>query len=245
MQNAKFSVGFATTQEELMGAYKLRYEDLVLSYRQDNVTELGYDTNDYDSYAKHIIVKEVATGEIVGYYRMIESGDIPAGKTFVCEEEYQFDALKRSGEKICEFSRAVVKKEYRGGVVLLMLWKFIMKYMLDNGVRYMIGDASFYGTDRDVYLKQISYLVNNYAIDPSLNIRSRDTLPPMQLIPTDGFDDREMLNSLPPLIKAYVTIGASISSETFTDTAFGSVDVFILVDLHHYNEAYVKRLLSF
>ena len=245
MKNAKFSVGFATTQEELMGAYKLRYEDLVLSYRQDNVTELGYDTNSYDAYAKHIIVKENETGEIVGYYRMIESGDLSDGQTFVCEEEYQFDSLKRSGEKICEFSRAVVKKEYRGGVVLLLLWKFILQYMLDNGVRYMIGDASFYGTDRDVYVKQISYLVNNYAIDPSLNIRSRDTLPPMQLIDTSGSDDREMINSLPPLIKAYVTIGAKISHETFTDTVFGSVDVFILVDLHHYNEPYVKRLLSF
>ena len=245
MKNAKFSVGFAETQEELLGAYKLRYEDLVLSYREDNVTELGYDTNEYDEYAKHIIVKEVETGEIVGYYRMIESGDIPQGKGFVCEEEYQFDSLKRSGEKICEFSRAVVKKEYRGGVVLLMLWKFIMGYMLSNGVRYMIGDASFYGTDRDVYVKQISYLVNNYAIDPSLNIRSKDTLPPMELVSTDGLNEREMLNSLPPLIKAYVTIGAHISHETFTDTVFGSVDVFILVDLHHYNEAYVKRILAF
>lgn len=245
MKNAKFSVGFAVTPEELKGAYKLRYEDLVLSYRKDNVTEQGYDTNDYDEYAKHIIVKEVATGEIVGYYRMIESEHLPTGKTFVCEEEYQFDELKRSGDKICEFSRAVVKKEYRGGVVLLLLWKFILQYMLDNGVRYMIGDASFYGTDRDAYVNQISYLVNNYAIDPALNVRSKDVLPPMQLVPTDGFDERMMLNSLPPLIKAYITIGARISNETFTDTVFGSVDVFILVDLHHYNEAYVNRLLSF
>lgn len=245
MKNNRFTVEFASSQEDMEKIYKLRYEDMILEYCADNVNEQGIDNNEYDSYAQHIVVKEIATGEVVGYYRMITSEAIANGKTFVCEEEYNVDSLKQSGEKICEFSRAVVKKEFRGGVVLLLIWKFILNYMLTNGVRYMIGDASFYGTDRDKYVNEISYLVNNFAIDPSLGITSRDTLPPMKLLPPEQCDEKSAQANLPALIKAYVTIGAKISAETFTDRVFGSVDVFILVDLQHYNEAYVKRLLSF
>lgn len=245
MKNAKFTVSFATTQEELNAVYKLRYDDMILEYSDDNVNDSGLDCNEYDSYARHIIVKDNATGEIVGYYRMITSSDLVDGKTFVCEEEYNLDYLKQTGEKICEFSRAVVKKEYRGGIILLLIWKFILQYVLDNGYRYMVGDASFYGTDRDKYVEEISYLVHNYSADPSLQIKSRDVLPPMELLPEDQCGGKEIMGKLPPLIKAYINLGAKIASETFTDTAFGSVDVFILVDLHNCNLPYVQKLLAF
>lgn len=245
MKNARFSVGFATTQDELNAVYKLRYEDMILEYRNDNVNADEIDCNEYDSYAQHIIVKDNTTGQVVGYYRMISSDSLTDGKTFVCEEEYNLDHLKQTGDKICEFSRAVVKKEYRGGVVLLLIWKFILQYMLDNGIRYMVGDASFYGTDRDKYIEEISYLVHNYSADPSLHIKSRDILPPMELLPADKCNSKEVANKLPPLIKAYITLGAKIAPETFTDTAFGSVDVFILVDMQNCNMPYVQRLLKF
>ena len=242
MNNERFEVKFATTRQEMEEVYKLRYEDLILEYKQGapNVS----DESHYDKYAKHLIVKEVATGQICGYYRMITSETVVGDNKFVCEEEFDIDTLKAQGDKICEFSRAVVKKEFRGGVVLLLLWKFILNYMMENNYRYLVGDASFFGTDRDVYKEEISYLINNYSCDPALNIVSRDTLPPMQIVDTSHLSALQVMRKLPPLIRAYVAIGAKVASQPFSDFKFGSVDVFILVDMQNCNTDYINKILK-
>lgn len=242
MIKGRFEVKFATTVEELDEVYKLRYEDLVLEYDDTQSAPNGRDISDYDRYAKHLIVKDINTGEVCGYYRMITSDALRGSDKFVCEEEFDIDGLKATGEKICEFSRAVIKKQYRGGVVLLLLWKFILDYMAENNYRFMVGDASFKGTDREQYREEISYLINNYCADASFNILTRDTLPPMIISDTTDVCANEVLRKLPPLIRAYVAVGAKVASQPFTDVRFGSVDVFILVDMKNCNEAYVRKL---
>ena len=242
MINERFEVKFATTRQELDELYKLRYVDLVLEYNPTaaNVS----DESCYDKYARHIIVKEVATGQICGYYRMITSEAAIHGKKFVCEEEFDIDTLKAQGDKICEFSRAVIKKEFRGSSVLLLLWKFILNYMFENNYRYLVGDASFFGTDREAYKEELSYLINNYSCDLSLNIISRDDLPPMQFIDTDNLNGKQILRQLPPLIRGYIAAGAKVAPQPFTDFKFGSVDVFILLDLQNCNTGYINKLIK-
>lgn len=246
MKNDRFFVGFATTPEELDEIYKLRYEDMILEYCQDNINENGRDIQSYDDYAQHIVVKDLSNGgAIIGYYRMItDKAVIGNGRKFVCEEEFNIDYLKSCGEKVCEFSRAVVKKNYRGGIVILLLWQFILNYMKENGYRFLIGDASFFGVNREEYIKEISYLVNNYKIDEEYKIKSLDGLPDMKLLTSDEYDEKEVMRSIPPLIKAYISLGGKVSSQTFTDMAFKSVDLFVLVDMQNCNDAYMNRILS-
>lgn len=238
----KFEVKFATTQQELDGLYKLRYDDLVLEYNQS--PSHTNDQSQYDKYAQHLIVKEVATGQICGYYRMITSQSAGSDNKFVCEEEFNIDTLKAQGEKICEFSRAVIKKEYRGSAVLLLLWKFILNYIRENNYRYLIGDASFFGTDREAYKEEISYLINNHCCDAALNIISRDTLPPMQFIDTSILNERQILRKLPPLIRGYIALGAKVAPQPFSDFKFRSVDVFILLDMQNSNTDYINRMFK-
>lgn len=242
MINERFEVKFATTRQELDELYKLRYEDLVLEYNPSAPN--ASDESAYDKFAQHIIVKDIITGQICGSYRMITSEAAIGGNKFVCEEEFDLDTLKAQGDKICEFSRAVIKKEFRGSAVLFLLWKFILNYMFENNYRYLVGDASFFGTDREVYKEEISYLINNYSCDEKLNITSRDTLPPMQFIDTDNLNGRQILRKLPPLIRGYIAAGAKVAPQPFSDFKFGSVDVFILLDLQNCNTDYVNRLLK-
>lgn len=246
MNNKRFYVGFATEQEELNEAYRLRYEDMVLEYDQSKLCENGLDVQPCDEYAKHIVVKDLAlNGRIVGYYRMLPSDVVQNGKKFICETEYNIDNLKSRKDKICEFSRAVIKKEYRGGTIILLLWQFIIDYMRSNNFRYLIGTASFVGTDRSRYLKEISYLVNNYSISNDYQIVSKDPMPNMPLLSPDEYDDNEVLRLIPPLFKAYMSIGGKVSRQTFTDLSFCSVDLFVLVDLQNCNNAFIDKLMSF
>ena len=246
MKNNRFYVGFATAKEELDEVFKLRYDDMILEYNDSEISTNQRDIQHCDEYAQHIVVKDMANGgHIVGYYRMLSSDLVKNDKNYICEVEYNIDKLKSRGDKICEFSRAVIKKEYRGGVVILLLWQFIVKYMRENDFRFLIGTASFVGTDRERYLKEISYLVNNYPISDDYEITSLDTLADIQLLQEGDYDEKEVSRLIPPLIKAYISLGGKVSRQTFTDFSFCSVDLFVLVDLENCNDAFIDRIMSF
>ncbi len=241
--NERFTVKFVSSQEEMKEVEKLRFEDMLTEYRSDLQGQQCHDLSEIDDDALHLIVYDNQNKVIAGYYRMLTS-DIVGNGSFVCEEEFDISALKDTGCGICELSRAVVKKEYRSGVTVLLLWKFIINYCLERGYRYMVGDVSFVGTDRNSYLEEISYLANNYGIDAKYNVRSLDKEPQPQLLAPSQYDEAAVKRKLPTLFKAYTAIGGKLSAESFVDYDFGSVDLFVLVDLEDCNMAYINRLLS-
>lgn len=241
MQSEKFTVKFAETEAEKNAAYLLRYRDMLCEYRKELAETDGLDITPYDQYAEQIICIDNETGEVVGCYRMITSDTLPKEEKFVCEEEFDISPLKQTGERIAEFSRAVVKREYRNSIVLMLLLRFIATYMRGANFRFIIGEASFFGTDKDKLQKELSYLAHYHADSP-YKIRSLEEKQ-VQILPKEALDAREVKRNLPPLIRAYLGFGAKVSEESFTDWDFGSVDVFILIDFENYNVAYVDRVL--
>ncbi len=242
MENERFTVKFAETEEEKTSAYSLRFTDMLKEYRPEITRENDLDKTPCDEYAKQVICIDNETGNVVGCYRIITSDILPDGKKFVCEDEFDISTLKQSGERIAELSRAVVKKEYRNTSVLMLLFKFILKYLMENEYRYTIGEASFFGTDKSKYVKEFSYL-NEFASAESYGVKSLEK-EQVELISCSTFDAMEVKRSLPTLIRAYMGFGAKMSSDSFTDYDFGSVDVFVMLDIKNYNEGYVKRLLK-
>ena len=238
----KFIVKFAETEQEKMQTYKLRYNELILEYRPDNIIESGYDITPYDEYGKLAICIDTEINEVVGCYRIITSDNLPQGKPFVSEGEFEISALKRSGEKIAELSRSVVKKEYRGSMVLMLLLRFIISYIKKNEYRYIIGEASFYGTDKMALQKQISYIAHNHY-NPEYNIECLDK-EQIEILPKEELDENAIRRSLPPLIRAYISFGAFLSKQTFSDYEFGSTDTFVLLDCKNCNDRYINRFLG-
>lgn len=238
----KFIVKFAETEQEKMQTYKLRYNELILEYRPDNVNDVCYDVNEYDEHAKLAICIDTDTNQVVGSYRIITSDLLPKDKRFVSEEEFDISSLKNSGESIAELSRAVVKKEYRGSLVLMFLLRFVIGYIRENNYRFIIGEASFFGTDKMALQKEISYIAHNH-FSPDYEIKSLDK-DQIELLNVGEYDAREVRRSLPPLIRAYVSFGAFLSKETFCDYAFGSIDTFVLLDTKNCNDRYIDKFVG-
>ncbi len=238
----KFVVKFAETEQEKMQTYKLRYNELILEYRPENINEKGYDITPYDEYGKLAICIDTEINQVVGCYRIITSDALPKGKPFVSEGEFDISSLKNSGESIAELSRAVIKKEYRGSMVLMLLLRFVIGFIKQNGYRYIIGEASFYGTDKMALQKEISYIAYNH-FNPEYEITSLDKNQ-VEILPREQLSESEIKRSLPPLIRAYVSFGAFLSKETFCDYEFGSIDTFVLLDTKNCNDRYINRFLG-
>ncbi len=241
MASEKFSVKFAETDEEKNAVYRLRYNDMLLEYNEEANNQNGLDITEYDEYAKIILCKDNDTGEVVGTYRFITSNDLPAGKKFLCEDEFNIDGLKATGETIVELSRAVIKKEYRNTTVLMHLLGYVVKYIIDNGYRYTIGEASFMGTDKSVFQKEFSYLAQYHAVDERYKIKANEEKQ-VEILEKDVLDERSLKRSLPALIRVYMEMGSKFSKDSFTDWEFGSVDVFVLLDRENCNLNYMRRI---
>ena len=238
----RFTVRFAETEAEKREVYALRYRDMLQDYRADYENETGLDYTDYDAFARPIICIDNEAGEIVGSYRMVTSDTLPDGEKFLCEEEFNIDGLKATGEKLAELSRAVVKREYRNSAVLMLLLRFIAQYMRKENYRFLIGEASFYGVDKSQYIEELSYLSAYYKVDEKYGIYANER-EQIELLPVEKLDVREVKRKIPALIRAYTGFGATVSADSYTDREFGSVDIFILLDMQNYNENYLNRLL--
>lgn len=244
MKKERFIIKFAETEKELYATYRLRYKDMILEYDENSSNDQELDVSEVDKYAKQIIIIDSETDDVIGCYRMIDSNDFNEDfNAFVCESEYNIDKLKSLNERICELGRAVVKKEYRNGAPLLLLWEFIYRYIRENNIRFLIGDASFFGVDEKKYHQELSYIANNHAIDEQYEIHSL-CAQKLDFIPNEEMNLAEVKNNLPPLIKAYLSFGAKISKEYFVDLEFKSVDVFILFDYQNHNERFMKRMFK-
>lgn len=243
MTKERFIVKVAETEEELKATYHLRYMDMVLEYDKNYHNDEEMDITEADKYAKQVIIVDTETNDVIGCYRIIDSKYFTKDfSRFVCEDEYNIDYLKRQNVRICELSRAVIKKEFRTGAALLLIWNFIYRYMREQQIRYLIGDASFFGTDPHIYQEELSYLANNFGINDDYNIKSYDKNQ-VKILPNEEIDVDKVKNNLPALVKAYISFGAKISKESFVDQEFKSVDVFILFDFQNHNERFMKKLL--
>ena len=145
-------------------------------------------------------------------------------------------------DKICEVSRAIVHKDYRDGAVVMLLVKGMLNYVIDNKFRFILGDASFFGTDKSKYVKELSFLAQRHGIDEALMVTSLDD-EQIEQIDTSNYNEKEMSRMLPPLLRTYLMFGSKVSDTAFTDNEFKSVDVFVLLDTQNYNEAAVRRFI--
>ena len=56
-----------------------------------------------------------------------------------------------------------------------------------------------------------------------------------------GYSLRDALRKLPPLIKAYLRLGAFVGDGAVIDQAFGTTDVFILLSVDRIADRYLNR----
>ena len=237
----KFIVKFAQTEKEKNATYALRYNDMVKEYNPDKEIECGLDITEHDAVAKQIICVDTDTDEVVGCYRILCSQWMKEGSRFQTEDEFDISELKATGENIVELSRAVIKKEYRNTTVLMNLLRFIMKYIMDGDFRFVIGETSFFGTDKQALQEEISYLTLFHGVeDFDIKALQKNDL---AILPKEQINQAEVKRKLPPLVRAYIGFGAKIGKEAFADYDFGSVDVFTLMDTQNYNTDYIQRFL--
>ncbi|HRT68718.1 MAG TPA: GNAT family N-acyltransferase [Bacilli bacterium] len=242
VNNIKIKV--ATTDEKTQ-IYSLRYKSLILDYDKSKKESEGLDKDDYDDFCDYIVAIDMNTNEVVGTYRLIRKEHAQKAGMFSTEKEFNIDNLKNKNCDILEIGRAVVKEEYRDGLVIGLLWKAVIRYALLFKIKYLFGTASFHGTDPKLYQHSLSSLYYNHLSPPDKRAFARkDSRCDLQQLPITEVDPFLVKKEMPPLIKGYINLWATIGEGAYIDHSFKSIDVLILLEIDKINPRYLQRYLE-
>lgn len=246
-QNSSVIVRLAANAAEIEAAQRLRYDVFYEEYgakADDKTRAQRLDRDMYDEYAHHLVVVDECDGQdkIVGTYRLLlQDGADQAGQ-FYTSQEYDLSGLKKSGVSLMELGRSCVLEPYRTRPVLQLLWQGIADFVTDHNVGLMFGCASLHGTDVQALAEPLSYLHHFHSgpadlVPQAIESRYVD----MNIIPKQDLQPRKAFGALPPLIKGYIRLGATIGRGAVVDEQFNTTDVCIVVQTHEVTQRYRKH----
>lgn len=179
---------------------------------------------------------------VVGTYRLLRQDVADRAFGFYSASEFNVGPLieRHRGLSFLELGRSCVAKPYRDKRTVELLWHGIWAYVLAHRCDIMIGCASLEGTDPEKLRLPLSYLHHfhsapaEWAVSPLPGRRAA-----FDLLPREAVDARAALRTLPPLVKAYLRLGAYVGDGAVVDHEFGTTDVLIVLPRAAINPKYV------
>lgn len=240
----ELSVRLATCDADIEAAQRLRWEIFVGAMGASSSRCQGRDIDLYDAVCDHLLVEDSASGtpKVVGTYRLLRQSVAENRSGFYSAGEYDLAPfLGRDGE-LLELGRSCVATAYRDAGTIQLLWRGIAAYLGRHRISMMFGCASFHGTNPEEHADALSYLWHNHLAPPDLRARAVDgRYVDMARLPLGSYDPRQAMRKLPPLIKAYLRVGASVGDGAVIDHDFNTVDVFIVMPIAAISERYLGR----
>ena len=245
----QLSVRLAACDADVDAAQRLRWEvfcsDMGATGRQHDQR----DVDPYDPFCDHLLVEDRARQEpkVVGTYRLLRQSVAERHHGFYSADEYQTDSMSgdKSEGELLELGRSCVAPEYRDSGTIQLLWRGIAGYLQQHRIRMMFGCASFHGVDPEDHADSLSYLYHNHLAPASMRVSA---LPgrhvKMARLPFGGYDPRAAMRKLPPLIKAYLRVGAVVGDGAVIDHDFNTVDVFVMMPVAAISNRYLGRFAA-
>src|SRR5262245_21911199 len=135
-------VTLARSEDDVRIAQRLRWRVFVdeLGARIESA-EPGLDADRFDAHCDHLLVRERDTGDVVGTYRMLPPERVARAGGLYAETEFHLTHLLGI-DRLVEVGRACVRRDYRTGSVISLLWAGLLRYLLDGGHEFVVGCAS-------------------------------------------------------------------------------------------------------
>ena len=236
---ARFAVQFARTSDELAETQRLRYRIFAGEMgAQIHDAGTGLDRDRYDPHCRHLYVRDKGTGAIVACTRILTDDRAGFAGGFYSGGEFDLGLLEHLPGRSMEIGRTCVDPAYRGGAVIALLWSGLADMILREGFDYLFGCASVGLEDGGANAHAvIDTLRAQYLSPPWHRVRPRNPLPLPDARPTQPA-------RMPPLLKAYVSLGARACGEPYWDPEFNCADVFMLLNVPDLNPSYARRFLG-
>jgi len=241
-----FTVRTAETAADIKDIMRLRYEVFHREYMGKKFP-IGFDFDEHDINADHLMIIDNRNQVVVGTYRMILCR---SSEKFYSQAEFNLNQFLLSPGAKLELGRACIKKSYRSGILVHLLWRGISEYISRANVEHVFGCSSVKTTDVTdsarlmAALTLAGHTANGFNISPTAPY----TMP--------GFDEEyarqlnigqtlaDVADILPSLVHAYLSMGGKIHGAPALDRDYRCIDLLTILPMDHFNERFSKKYLQ-
>ena len=223
-QQGPLTVSIATGTHEILETLHLRHQVFVKEMRANlRRGEHEIEADEFDKYCRHLVVRNNATGEVVGSTRLLLQDDVRLAGMFCAETGFELDQILTLPGRFMEIGRHCIHADYRRGAVLRLLWAGIVQQMLANDIDHLLGCASLPMDEDGAYARAIVAQTPVQYFTPK-HLRATPRLPL-----SDVGTSITLPLTPPALLTAYLRIGARICGDACWDPVFDCADVLVLM----------------
>lgn len=237
-EGSRFSASFTSARRDIVAAQRLRYRVFKQEYGASFDAPDGLDRDRFDKHCLHLIVRDNHSGELVGYTRVLPQHRVMRAGGFYSEGEFDLSMLARLDGRIAEIGRTCIDPAHRSGAVITVLWSRLAQYMLDEQIDYLIGCASVALNEGYDIAAMLGQIRDQHLSDSRLRVQPLLPLSALTVTAPTG------KVRMPPLLKAYLRMGAQVCGEPCWDPDFNCLDFFVLMARDQLPARYVQHFLQ-
>lgn len=229
----------ATRNPDLVeAAQRLRFQVFSAEYGADlGAATPGIDSDHYDAFCDHLVVMDETSNTLIATTRVLHQTMAEKAGGFYSATEFDLERLLMNEGTIAEVGRTCVHPDYRSGAVISLLWAAIADYLVTRNVDYLIGCASIGMADGGLKAWRIARkLQREHLADPAYQVTPRRALPHLT---QSVHEDKPV--AVPPLIKAYMRLGAKVCGEPCWDPDFRCADLLVVLAVSELAERYSRH----
>jgi putative hemolysin len=236
-------VSWARHADEVRQAQRLRYQVFADEMGARLSTPVpGHDIDLFDNYCEHLLVRDAASQEVVGTYRVLTPAQAKRVGSTYSDTEFDLVRLRALRERMVELGRSCVHPDHRHGGVIMALWGALAEFMVRNQLDTMIGCASIPMLHNGVVSGDVAasiwrQLRTTHLAPIEFHVRPRLALPVEQL-------DSDLAVEPPALIKGYLRLGAKVLGAPAWDPDFNTADLPMLMRIGDLPARYRKHFLG-
>ena len=236
-------VSWARHGDEVREAQRLRHQVFVDEMgARLNTPVPGHDIDLFDNYCEHLLVRDAATQEVIGTYRVLTPAQAKRVGSTYSDTEFDLTRLRSLRERMVELGRSCVHPDHRHGGVIMALWGALAEFMVRNQLDTMIGCASIPMLHNGVVSGDVAasiwqQLKTTHMAPIDFHVRPRLSLPVDEL-------DSSLAVEPPALIKGYLRLGAKVLGAPAWDPDFNTADLPMLMRIHDLPGRYRKHFLG-
>jgi putative hemolysin len=217
-------VSWAQHLDEVREAQRLRHQVFAteLGARLPK-TVPGHDIDLFDDYCEHLLVRDSASGLVIGTYRVLTPAQAKRAGSTYSDTEFDLTRLRSLRSRMVELGRSCVHADHRHGGVIMALWGALFEFMDRNRLDTMIGCASIPMLHNGLVTGDVAasiwhQLRQTHLADIQFHVRPRLPLPVEAL-------DHGLSIDPPALIKGYLRLGAKVLGAPAWDPDFNTADL--------------------
>ncbi|WP_345044199.1 GNAT family N-acetyltransferase [Streptomyces sannanensis] len=235
-----YLVSLARDQHDVRAAQRLRHQVFAgeMGARLEG-PEPGLDIDAFDAYCDHLLVREQATGEVVGTYRVLPPDRARVAGRLYSDGEFDLGRLDPIRHDLVEVGRSCVHPDHRNGAVIALVWAGLARYMSRTGHTWLAGCCSIPLADGGTLAAGTWDTVAAKHLAPE-----EYRVTPLRPWSPEGIERPAGRTEIPALLRGYLRLGAWVCGEPAYDPDFGVADLYVLLSLRRTNPRYLRHFLS-